>query len=147
MAQTADITAIVVASINTLAALVGLWGWWRWATPRGFWPLARAGQLSTTVLAGVAAVAFLSNFKPADNLFWLYLLLPIAVSIIAEQLRIASAQTVLDAHDLENAQAVGQLPEEDQQDIVLEIVRRETLVLALAGVVIAFLAFRVVVTT
>lgn len=147
MAQTADITAIAVASINTLAALVGLWGWWRWDTPRAFWPLARAGQLSTTVLAGVAAVAFLSNFKPADNLFWLYLLLPIAVSIIAEQLRIASAQTVLDAHDLENAQAVGQLPEEDQQDIVLEIVRRETLVLALAGVVIAFLAFRVVVTT
>lgn len=147
MAQTADITAIVVASINTLAALVGLWGWWRWETPRAFWPLARAGQLATTVLAGVAAVAFLSGFKPAANLFWLYLVLPIAVSIIAEQLRIASAQTVLDVHELEDAQAVGQLPEDEQQDIVLEIVRRETLVLALAGIVIAFLAFRVVVTT
>lgn len=147
MAQTADITAIAVASINTLAALVGLWGWWRWETPRAFWVLARAGQLSTTVLAGVAAVAFLSDFKPDDNLFWLYLLLPIAVSIIAEQLRIASAQTVLDLHGLEDAQAVGRLPEDEQQAIVLEIVRRETLVLALAGVVIAFLAFRVVVTT
>ena len=135
------------ATAPLFAALVGLWGWWRWETPRAFWPLARAGQLATTVLAGVAAVAFLSGFKPAANLFWLYLVLPIAVSIIAEQLRIASAQTVLDVHELEDAQAVGQLPEDEQQDIVLEIVRRETLVLALAGIVIAFLAFRVVVTT
>lgn len=147
MAQTADITAIVVAGINTLAAAVGLWGWWRWETPRAFWPVARAGQLSTTVLAAIAGVAIVTGFKPADNLFWLYLLLPIAISIIAEQLRIASARTILDVHGLEDAQAVGRLPEEEQQGIVLEIVRRETLVLALAGLVIAFLAFRVVVTT
>jgi hypothetical protein len=147
MAQTADITAIVVATINTLAATVGVWGWWRWETPRAFWPIARTGQLATTVLAGIAAVAIVTGFKPSDNLFWLYLLLPIAISIIAEQLRIASAQMILDVHGLEDAQAVGRLPEDEQHAIVQEIVRRETLVLALAGLVIAFLAFRVVVTT
>jgi hypothetical protein len=147
MAQTADITAIVVAAINLLAAAVGLWGVWRWATPRAFWWLARTGQLATTVLAAVALVALVSGFEPGQGLFWLYLLLPIATSIIAEQLRIASAQLILDQHELEDAQAVGRLPEAEQQDIVLEIVRRETLVLALAAAVIAFLALRVLPTT
>jgi hypothetical protein len=147
MAQTADITAIVVATLNLIAAGAGLWGVWRWDTPRAFWWIARAGQLSTTALAGVALIAVATGFEPGAGLFWLYLLLPIAVSIIAEQLRIASAQLILDQHDLADAQAVGRLPEAEQQDIVLEIVRRETLVLALAAGVIAFLALRVLPTT
>ena len=75
------------------------------------------------------------------------MILPIVVSIIAEQLRIASAQTVLDANDLEDAQAVGALPEYEQQLIVHAIVRREIGVIALGALVIVFLALRVLGTT
>ena len=65
------------------------------------------------------------------------------VSIIAEQLRLASAQTVLDQRELEDAQAVGALPEEEQMTIVRAIMRREAGVMTIAALVIAFLALRV----
>ncbi len=147
MAQAADIAAALVAAINLVAGCVGAWAWRREETPRGFWVLARAGQLGTTALAAVAGVAFLTGFDPSDDLFWLYMLLPIAVAIVAEQLRLAAAQSVLDANDLEDAQAVELLPEAEQLALVRAIMRRETGIAALAALVIVVLALRVLVTT
>ena len=72
----------------------------------------------------------------------MYALLPVAVSFVAEQLRLVSAQMVLDARDLEDAQAVGALPEAEQRSIVLQIVRREMGVMAAAALVVCFLALR-----
>ena len=108
--------------------------------------LWRVVQLATTTLAAIALVVFVSGYKPASGLFWLYMLLPIAVSIIAEQLRIASADAVLSSRDLEDAQAVGELPDDEQQLIVLTIAHRELAVVAIACLVIAFLALRVLAT-
>ena len=45
-----------------------------------------------------------------ENLFYLYALLPLAISFVAEQLRVVSAQTILDRRELESAQAVGVCP-------------------------------------
>ncbi len=146
MAQTAEITALIVAALNVAAALVGAWAWWRAASPAALWWTWRTAQLSTTVLAAVAAVALFSGFDPPDGLFWLYMLLPIAVSIIAEQLRIAAAQTVLDQRGLPDAQAVGALPEQEQAEIVDAILARETAIVGLAALVVAFLAVRVLMT-
>ena len=84
----------------------------------------------------------LAGFEPADDLYWLYALLPVAVGFVAEQLRLVSAQMVLDARELEDAQAVGRLPADDQRSIVLQIVRREMGVMAAAALVITFLALR-----
>ena len=64
-------------------------------------------------------------------------MLPVAVGFVAEQLRLASAQTVLDARDLEDAQAVGALPEAEQRSVVAAILRRELGVMAAAALVIA----------
>ena len=113
---------------------------------RGFWIIWRVSQLATTVLAAVALIVFISGYKPSSGLFWLYMLLPIAVSIIAEQLRIASADAVLSSRDLDDAQAVGELPADEQQLIVSTIANRELAVAAIACVVIAFLALRVLAT-
>jgi hypothetical protein len=49
---------------------------------------------------------------------------------------------VLDARDLEDAQAVGDLPPDEQRSIVLTIVRREMGTMAAAAFVVAFLAAR-----
>jgi hypothetical protein len=146
MAQTAEITAIVVATLNLLVAAGGGWAWWRGETPKRLWWAWRVAQVSTTALAAVAGVAVITGYDPDDQLFWLYLLLPMVVSIIAEQLRIAAAQTVLDQHDLADAQAVGDLPIAEQNAVVHAIVLREIGIIALAGVVIAFLALRVLMT-
>lgn len=146
MAQTAEITAIAVAALNLLVVAAGAWAWWRGEGPAWLWRAWRAAQLSATALAAVAAIGLVTGFDPRDQLLWLYLLLPIAVAIIAEQLRIAAAQVVLDQRDLPDAQAVGGLPEEDQATIVAAIVARETWIVALAALVIAFLALRVLTT-
>ena len=69
-------------------------------------------------------------------------MLPVAVDFVAEQLRLASAQTVLDARGLEDAQAVGRLEEDAQRSVVLQILRRELGVMAAAALVSAFLALR-----
>jgi hypothetical protein len=90
----------------------------------------------------VAGIGAVTGFAPADSLFWLYALLPLAVGFVAEQFRLAAAQTVLDSRDLEDAQAVGRLDERGQRSVVLAIVRREIGVMALAALVVAFLALR-----
>ena len=72
----------------------------------------------------------------------IYGLLPLAVSFIAEQLRIASAEAVLDARGFESAAAVGELPEDQQRAVVTAIVQREMGVMTLAAFVIVVLLAR-----
>jgi len=126
--------------------LVGLWAWWQGSLDRVFWVLWRVTQAAAMLLAAIALIAFIDGYQPSTGLFWLYMLLPTAVSIIAEQLRIASADSVLAARDLDDAQAVGLLPDAEQQLIVSTIAHRELAVIAIAAAVIAFLALRVLAT-
>jgi hypothetical protein len=142
MHDVAALAALVVAALNAVAGLFGAWRWWTVAPSRAFWVLARTGQAAAIALAVVAGVGAVTGFEPADGLFWLYALLPVVVGFVAEQFRAASAQTVLDARDLENAEAVGRLDEAGQRSVVLAILRRELGVMALAAIVVAFLALR-----
>jgi hypothetical protein len=142
MADTAAGAALVVATLNGIAALFGAWCWWSVRPSRAFWVLVRVGQAAAVGLAVVAGIGAVTGFAPADSLFWLYALLPLAVGFVAEQFRLAAAQAVLDSRDLEDAQAVGRLDEAGQRSVVLAILRREIGVMALAAVVVAFLALR-----
>lgn len=142
MSDLAQIGALVVAAFAALAGGLGAWRWWTVAPSRAFWALCRSAQglcLAYALLAGVLA---LMGFTPRSSLFWLYALLPLAVSFVGEQLRVLSAQTVLDARGLPDAQAVGTLDADGQRSVVLAIVRREIGVMAAACLVIAFLALR-----
>jgi hypothetical protein len=104
--------------------------------------VCRAGQVLAVAQGAVAGVLALLGFDPADGLYWLYALLPLAVSFVAEQLRVTAAETVLHDAGLPNAQAVGELDESRQRSIVLAIVRREMGVMAAGALVMAFLALR-----
>ena len=136
------VAAVLAAAVNLVAGLFGAWRWWTVAPSRAFWVLARAGQAAAVALAAVAGVAAATGFHPADGLFWLYALLPVAIGFVAEQFRAASAQTILDARGLEDAEAVGGLDAAGQRSVVLAILRRELGVMALAAIVVAFLALR-----
>jgi hypothetical protein len=142
MADAVAVAALAAAGVNAVAALWGGWRWWTVEPSRSVWALVRAGQAAAVALALVAGVGAVTGFAPADGLFWLYALLPVAVGLVAEQFRAAAAQTVLDARGLEDAQAVGRLDEAGQRSVVLAILRREMGVMALAAVVVAFLALR-----
>jgi hypothetical protein len=142
MAHVAEVVALVTAVTNLLAGAFGAWRWWLVEPSRAFWVLCRLGQAFAVAQAAVAGVLAALGFDPADGLFWLYALLPVAVSFVAEQLRVTAAQAVLDARGLEDARAVGGLDDAGQRSVVLAIVRREMGTMAAAAVVVAFLAAR-----
>jgi hypothetical protein len=142
MHDVAAFTALGAAALNGVAAAFGGWRWWVVSPSRAFWVLARSGQAAAVALAAVAGVAAATGFDPGDGLFWLYALLPVVVGFVAEQFRATSAQTVLDARDLEDGAAVGRLDEAGQRSVVLAIVRREMGIVALGAGVVAFLALR-----
>jgi len=134
MTQAIVAGAVAVAALNALPGVIGAWLWY-FGLPsargaRTFWLLMRVGQGSALTLAlAVGSLAAAGNFS-RDRLFYLYALLPLAVGFIAEQLRVASAQTVLDQRGLAGAAAVGELPEDSQRELVSQIVRREIGVMA-----------------
>jgi hypothetical protein len=138
----AHVLALLVAISNGIAGVVSGWLWWRVEPHRYAWVLIRIGQAMAVLQAVGAGVLAASGLDPKDGLYWLYALLPVAVGFVAEQLRLASAQQVLDHRGLEDAQAVGRLPESEQHSVVLQIVRREMGVMAAAALVTTFLALR-----
>ena len=142
MTQVAQVVALAVALVSLAAGVVGAWRWWRVEPSRAFWLLCRGGQALAVAQAILAGALAALGFDPADGLYWLYALLPVAVSFVAEQLRVTAAETVLHDAGLENAQAVGALEEARQRSIVLSIVRREMGVMTASAFVVAFLALR-----
>ncbi len=146
MTQAIVAGSIAVATLDLLAGLLGCWLWYDGdpgeRAAAGFWLLLRAGQGAALVLAlAVGSLAAAGNYS-TDHLFYLYALLPLAVAFFAEQLRLASAQAVLDQRELADASAVGRLPEDEQRRVVREIVRREIGIMALSALVVVFLALR-----
>src|SRR5215211_6655476 len=137
-----SIFGLVVAAAFLAVAALGLLRW-RGVAPSGaFWRGLRAAPVLYLVYLGVAAVGVFSGERPRDDLYWVYALLPLAVSFMAEQLRISSAATVLDSRGLPDAQAVGRLPPGEQRGVVVAILRREMGVMAVAALVVAGLMLR-----
>ena len=138
----AELAAWATLAVNALAGAFAGWRWWRARASDAAWALLRGGQSVAIGQAVVAGVLYASGYDPEDGLYWLYALLPVAIGFVAEQLRIVSAEQVLENRGLPDAQAVGALPEREQHAIVLAIVRRELGVMALAALVAALLALR-----
>jgi hypothetical protein len=132
---------IGVVVVNLAAGAWGAWRWWRDEYSRAFWILLRAGQLLVVVAAVDGAVLAAMGEKLPD-LHLIYGLTPLVVSFLGEQLRLASADSVLQARDLEDGKAVGRLPPAEQAAIVRAIVRRETGVMAASALVVTLLGLR-----
>ncbi len=134
--------ALAAAAANLLAGAVGAWLWWRVQPDRRFWPLLRVGQAAAVAFALYGGALVLTGEEPEDGLFLLYALLPVAVNVVAEQLRAVSAQTVLDARGLETARALAGRPDAEQRSVLRAILRREMGVMTASALVVAALAFR-----
>jgi hypothetical protein len=139
--------ALAVAALNALPALLGGWQWYRGeSTDRrsanAFWVLLRTAQGGAVLFALAVGVLAVAGHTSTERLFYLYALLPLAIAFVAEQLRIASAQTILDQRDLESAAEVGRLPATEQHAVVAAIMRREQGIMALSALVVVFLLLR-----
>lgn len=128
--------------LTVLAAAWGGWRWWRVEPSRLFWGLLRGAQALLVVEIATGGVLLALGRRPGGDLHYVYGLVPLAVSFVAEQLRIGAAEAVLDARELEDAEEMRALPEAEQRSIVLQVVRREMGVMALAAGVMAGLLVR-----
>src|SRR3954453_23152023 len=115
------LVGIVMTGLFATAGLLGAWRWSRAEPTRLFWPLLRIAQALVVVEAVLGGVLLLDGRRPSDDLHYLYGLLPLALGFGAEQLRLAAADTVLAARDLESAQAVGELPPAEQRSVVAAV--------------------------
>jgi hypothetical protein len=134
--------ALAVAVLNALPGALGGWRWYRAEPSRAFWVLLRVAQVGALVFAvGVGLLAVGGRYS-SEQLFYLYALLPLAVAFVAEQLRVLSAQTILDQRGIESAQALGGLAVEEQRAVAAAIVRRELGIMALSALVVVVLLLR-----
>ncbi|MBJ7472213.1 MAG: hypothetical protein JHD16_12985 [Solirubrobacteraceae bacterium] len=147
------IGAWIVAAVNAVAAVLGLALWLLGRPGPLFWVPARTGQVVAAAYAVFCGAYAVVAEPPPDGLVWVYILTPIAVSYFAEQLRLVAAQTVLERHGFESAEALRASVTSGDVDgdrfatgIAHEVVLREVAVVATAAFVIAFLAWRATIT-
>jgi len=135
----------IVAGVSLLAAnlTAGAWGgiaWLRREASVGFWYALRVAQ-TTVVLQVMLGLVLVFLGRVAVDLHYLYGALPLLVSFLAELTRVGAAQQELGELDFDS------LDSERQQDVALAIVRREMGIMAVACLVIFFLALRAAGTT
>ena len=135
------VIGILAVALTGGAGIWGAWCWYRVRQSRLFWRLLRAGQGVIVLDMALGGVLLLMG-KKASELHLIYGLLPLAVSFVAEQLRIAAAQMVLDSRGFQSSAEVGELPEDEQRLVVVRIVQRELGVMVLAALVILVLLVR-----
>ena len=130
---------VVGSAVILLSLIAGAWGgiaWYRERPSVRFWYLLRAAQAAVFVQVMLGGLLVFTGHKPADNLHYLYGVLPLVVSLLAEGARAGAAQRELGDVDFES------LPAETQQSLALAIVRREMGIMAVSCGVIFFLALR-----
>ena len=125
-----------VIALNLAAGAIGGVAWYRNLPSIPFWYLLRAAQVSVFIQALLGGLLVVTNHKAPDNLHYLYGILPLFVSFIAEGARTGAAQRELGETDFEA------LPPETQESIAMQIVRREMGIMAVSCGVIFFLALR-----
>jgi hypothetical protein len=135
------VVGVLAIALNGVSGLYGAWRWWRAEPSVWFWRVLRAGQAIVVVQVALGGVLVLIGHKP-PGLHVLYGVVPLLVSVIAEPLRAASAQMVLDARGHASAQAVGKLPADEQRGIVVAIIQRELGLMTIAALVVTVLLLR-----
>ena len=140
MSQLHHTLGAITIAINALAAVLGAIAW-RTRPTRAFWAALRAGQ-GLVMLETITGAALLLDGKDLPRLHLIYGLVPIAVSFVAEQLRLASADIVLQQRGMESSKDVAKLPEPEQHALVAQIIRRETGVMAASAAVVTLLLLR-----
>ena len=127
---------VCLIALNAAAGLVGGIAWYRSQTSIPFWYLLRAAQVSVFIQALLGGLLVVTNHEPKEGLHYLYGVLPLLVSFIAEGARADAARREVGETDYEN------LPQADQEALALAIVRREMGIMAVSCGVIFFLALR-----
>jgi len=127
---------ILLIALNAAAGIVGGLAWYRNRPSINFWYLLRAAQVSVFVQALLGGLLVVTGHEQEDGLHYLYGILPLVVSFIAEGARADAAQREVGDLDYES------IPQAEQESLALAIVRREMGIMAVSCGVIFFLGLR-----
>lgn len=130
------VVGCAVIAFNLAAFATGGIAWYRDRPSVHFWYLLRAAQAAVFLQVMLGGLLVFTNHEPDDSLHYLYGILPLVVSLIAEGARAGAAERELGDLDFEA------LPADSQQSLALAIVRREMGIMAVSCGVILFLALR-----
>jgi heme A synthase len=130
------VVGCAVIVLNLVAFAIGGIAWYRDRSSVRFWYLLRAAQASVFLQVMLGGLLVFTNHKPDDSLHYLYGILPLVVSLIAEGARTGAAERELRDVDFETLSA------DAQQNVAMAIVRREMGIMAVSCGVILFLALR-----
>ncbi|MFL5870816.1 MAG: hypothetical protein ACJ75R_07020 [Solirubrobacterales bacterium] len=140
------VTVHVIVGIGVLLTnlLAGTWGgvaWLRELPAVGFWYALRVAQAAVVLQVMLGAILVLSGRQAGDDLHYVYGVLPLVVTLLAEGARAGAAERELTGIDFDS------LPEQRQRLIALAIVRRETGIMAVSALVVFALALRAAATS
>ncbi len=130
------LVGVAVLLLNLAAGAAGGVAWFRRRSSVPFWYLLRAAQVAVFVQVMLGGLLVFTGHEAPDDLHYLYGVLPLVVSFLAEGARAGAAERELGDTDFES------LPAETQQSLALAIVRREMGIMAVSCGVIFFLALR-----
>jgi hypothetical protein len=136
----AEVHLAVGVAVLALNLVAGVWGLGAWALDRpsvGFWYVLRAAQGSVVLQVLLGALLLLIGREAEEPIHYMYGAAPLVVNLFAEGMRVGAAQ-----REVPEGVAFDSLPAGEQRTIALRIVRRETLVMALAALLIVAFAFR-----
>src|SRR6476619_5676392 len=136
MAEVHLVVGVAVVVSNLIARVMGGVEWIRNRPSIPFWYLLRTSQTIVFIQVLLGALLVVTVHEAADNLHYLYGILPLPVSLLAEAARAGAAQQEIGDLDFEA------LPEQRQRGIAFAIVRREMGIMAVSCLVILFLALR-----
>jgi len=134
------VVGCALIALNFAAFVVGGVAWYRQRPSVPFWYALRAAQAAVFLQAMLGGLLVFTGHKPGEDLHYLYGILPLVVSFIAEGARTGAAERELRDVDIES------LPPDAQQATALAIVRREMGIMAVSCGVILFLALRAATT-
>jgi hypothetical protein len=128
--------AVALLALNLVA---GVWGGVAWLRDRpsvAFWYLLRAAQAAVFVEVLLGTLLVVTGDEATGGLHYVYGVLPLPVSLIAEAARAGAAEREIGDLEFET------LATERQRSIALAIVRREMGIMTVSCLVIFFLALR-----
>jgi heme A synthase len=131
----------LVILLNLAAGAIGGWAWFKLRPSVPFWYLLRFAQIAVFIQAALGALLLVTGHSAKEDLHYLYGVLPLVISFIAEGARLGAAQRELGELDIES------FPPEAQETIAMQIVRREMGIMAVSCIVIFFLAVRAATTS
>ena len=132
---------ISVVAANLVAGLWGGVAWLRREPSVAFWYLLRVAQAIVVVQVLLGTGLLLSGREPEDGLHYVYGLLPLLVTFLAEGARAGISERELEGLDFDA------LPAARRRAVALVITRSETGIMALSALVIFGLALRAAFTS